>query len=331
MDADLELYDAFVDSSPQGTLFHKSRWLETTGYHYQILTVKRNGVISAAWPITFKRAAGLNLIISPQLTPRSGMLFALPQKKKYADQISDEMEFISELIELLPRNALFCQRFSYAFTDWLPFYWSGFSQTTRYSYVIEDLSDPDRIWDNMRYGTKRKINMAQKNGIQIITDLSPDKLLDLNEMTYKRQKLAVPYSREYVYRIDQACRERNAGKTFFAVDEDGRIHAAAYIIYDKKCAYYLIGGADPSINHYGAQFLILWEAIKFAGTVSGSFDFEGSMHKNIEPVFRGYGGIQKSYMEITKGNVLIKSTFELFRNAWNKGGIISGICAKCIQ
>lgn len=241
------------------------------------------------------------------------------------------MEFISELIELLPRNALFCQRFSYAFTDWLPFYWSGFSQTTRYSYVIEDLSDPDRIWDNMRYGTKRKINMAQKNGIQIITDLSPDKLLDLNEMTYKRQKLAVPYSREYVYRIDQACRERNAGKTFFAVDEDGRIHAAAYIIYDKKCAYYLIGGADPSINHYGAQFLILWEAIKFAGTVSGSFDFEGSMHKNIEPVFRGYGGIQKSYMEITKGNVLIKSAFELFRNAWNKGGIISGICAKCIQ
>lgn len=332
MDADTELYDNFVESSPQGSLFHKSWWLEAAAQrNYKILTVKRNGEISAAWPITFKKAAGLNMIIMPQLTPKNGIMFAPSQKMKYSDQISDEMDLISELIKMLPKHSLFYQRFSYEFTDWLPFYWSGFSQTTRYSYVIEDLSDLGKVWDNIRYNTKRKINMAQKHGIKIVTDLSLDKLLDLNEMTYKRQKLAVPYSREYVYRIDEACRERNAGKMFFAVDGDGRIHAAVYIIYDRKSAYYLIGGGDPSINNCGAQFLALWEAIKFAATVSGSFDFEGSMHKNIESVFRGYGGIQKSYMEITKGNFLIKSAFLFFRKAWNKGGIVSKLYANFLR
>ncbi|MHB1152951.1 MAG: GNAT family N-acetyltransferase [Eubacteriales bacterium] len=329
MDTDTELYDNFVDSSPQGSLFHKSWWLETTAQNnYKILTVKRNGVISAAWPITFKKAAGLNMIISPQLTPRSGIMFAPPQKMKYSEQISDEMDLTSELLKLLPKYCLFYQRFSYEFTDWLPFYWSGFSQTTRYSYVIEDLSDLDTVWENIRYSTKRKINSAQKHGIKIVTDLSLDKLLDLNDMTYKRQKLAVPYSREYVYHIDEACKERNARKMFFAVDEDGRIHAAVYIIYDHKAAYYLIGGGDPSINNCGAQFLALWKAIKFAGTVTGKFDFEGSMHKNIESVFRGYGGIQKPYMEITKGSILIKIALTALRNAWKKGGIVSKIYSK---
>jgi lipid II:glycine glycyltransferase (peptidoglycan interpeptide bridge formation enzyme) len=331
MNTDIELYDNFVDSSPQGSLFQKTWWLETIAENnYKILQVKRNDEILAAWPLTFRKIAGSNLILLPLLTPRLGIMFAPSQKMKYSDQLSDEIDLISELIDLLPKHCLFYQRFAFEFTDWLPLYWAGFKQTTRYTYVIDDLSDLNRVWDNIRYSTKRKINMAQKHGIKVVTDLSLEKLLDLNEMTYKRQKLAAPYSREYVYRIDEACRMRNAGKMFFAVDQAGQIHAAVYIIYDRKTAYYLIGGADPSLNNCGAHFLALWEAIKFAGLVSRSFDFEGSMHKNIESVFRGFGGVQKPYMEITRSNFLIGSVFTAFRNAWNKGGIISKICTKIL-
>jgi hypothetical protein len=161
--------------------------------------------------------------------------------------------------------------------------------------------------------------------------LGLEKLLDLNELTYKRQKLTVPYSREYVHRIDEACEKNNARNFFFAIDEAGQIHAAVYIVYDQKAAYYLIGGGDPALNNYGAHFLALWEAIKFASQVAQSFDFEGSMHSNIEPVFRGFGGAQKPYMEITRGNCLIESAFSVFRNAWNKGGIPSVICGKLLR
>ncbi|TAH69112.1 MAG: GNAT family N-acetyltransferase [Anaerolineaceae bacterium] len=328
MNDEIRQYDRLVDSSPQGSLFHKSWWLEAVAQNkYQILSIKKNDEIVVAWPLTFKKIMGLELIMPPPLTPRLGIILAPSRKIKYSEKLSDEMSLISELTRLLPKHSLFNQRFSTEFTNWLPLFWDHFKQTTRYTYVIEDLSDMNHVWENVRYSTKRKINLAIKNGIKVLTDLSLDKLLDLNELTFKRQKLPLPYSREYVYRIDEACIKNNARKMFFAVDESGQIHAAVYIVYNQKAAYYLIGGADPTLNNYDAHFLALWEAVKFASQVSHSFDFEGSMYENIESVFRGFGAVQKPYMEITKGNCLAKSAFNAYRNAWNKGGFPSKICS----
>lgn len=332
MNHEVQSYDNFIDSSPQGSLFHKSWWLDAVAPNkYTILSIRENEKILAAWPLTFKKLAGLDLIMLPQLTPKLGMLFTSPRKMKYADQLSEEIDLMAKLLKLLPRHSLFYQRFAAEFTNWLPLYWANFKQTTRYTYVIEDLSDLDKVWENVRYSTKRKIKRAQKHGLRVVTDLGLEKLLDLNELTYKRQKLTLPYLREYVHRIDEACEKNTARKIFFAVDGAGQIHAAVYIVYDQKAAYYLIGGGDPSLNNYGAHFLALWEAIKFAGEVSQSFDFEGSMHSNIEPVFRGFGGVQKPYMEITRGNCLMESAFSFFRNAWNKGGLLSKICTLLLR
>jgi lipid II:glycine glycyltransferase (peptidoglycan interpeptide bridge formation enzyme) len=332
MNDEIRQYDKFVESSPQGSLFHQSWWLDAIAQNnYQILSIKRNEEILAAWPLTFKKIVGLNLIMPPPLMPRLGIMFAPSRKIKYSEKLSDEMSLMSELTSLLPKHTLFYQRFSVEFTNWLPLSWAQFKQTTRYTYVIEDLSDLNRVWENVRYSTKRKINLALKSDIKVVTDLSLDKLLDLNELTFKRQNLNVPYSREHVYRIDEACVKNNARKMFFAVDVAGQIHAAVYIVYNQKAAYYLIGGADPALNTCGAHFLALWEAIKFAGQVSHSFDFEGSMYENIESVFRGFGAVQKPYMEITRGNWLMESAFATFKNTWNKGGIPSKICTKLLR
>ena len=73
------------------------------------------------------------------------------------------------------------------------------------------------------------------------------------------------------------------------MDSQGRIHAASYFVYDEKCCYYLIGGGDPELRTSGASSLLMWEGIKFASTVSGSFDFEGSMIEPIERFFRAFG------------------------------------------
>jgi hypothetical protein len=332
MNYEVQGYDDFVDSSPQGSLFHKSWWLDAVApNNYTILSIKGNEEILAAWPLTFKKLVGLNLIMLPRLTPKLGIMFAPSRKTKYSEQLSQEIDLMAKLVKLLPKHTLYYQRFATDFTNWLPLYWANFKQTTRYTYVLEDLSDLNRVWENVRYGTKRKVKRAQKHGLKVVTDLGLEKLLDLNELTYSRQGLTVPYSREYVRRIDEACEKNDARKMFFAIDADGQIHAAVYIVYDQKAAYYLIGGGDPSLNKYGAHFLALWEAVKFASQVSPSFDFEGSMHSNIESVFRGFGGVQKPYMEITRGNCLLESALNTFRKAWNKGGVLSKICSLLLR
>lgn len=329
---DKNLYDAFVDSSPQGCLFQKSWWLDTVApNNYTILAIRdKNGII-AAWPLVFQNILNLRLCMPPKLTPRLGILFGPTRKLKYAEQLSEEMRLTRELIELMPKHRLFTQQFHHQFLNWLPFYWKKYKQTTRYTYVIENLSDLDLVWENVRHNTKRKIQKAEKLGLKVVTDLSLDTLLDLNEFSFKRQKLNLPYSREYVKKIDRSCTKRGARKMFFAVDSQGQVHAAVYIVYDTKAAYYLLGGGNPALRHSNGHALVLWEAIKFASTVSASFDFEGSMHSNIEPFFRGFGGLQKPYMEITGGNPLLMLGYSWAKKAWNKGGISAYFLSKLIS
>jgi hypothetical protein len=135
-------------------------------------------------------------------------------------------------------------------------------------------------------------------------DLDIERFIDLNEMTFLRQGRSLPYSRELVRRLDDACQQQECRKVFFAEDARGNLHAAVYIVWDDEAAYYLMGGSDPDLRASSASTLLVWEAIRFAATVSRSFDFEGSMIEPIESFFRGFGARQVPYFRITKLNSL---------------------------
>ena len=59
-------------------------------------------------------------------------------------------ELIEEFIRELPADVSFTHRFHENFTNWLPFYWSGFEQTTRYTYLLTKLNPTSSVWDDMR-------------------------------------------------------------------------------------------------------------------------------------------------------------------------------------
>jgi hypothetical protein len=105
-----------------------------------------------------------------------------------------------------------------------------------------------------------------------------------------------------VRRIYEACEKQGSGQAFFAVDRQDRVHAALYLVWDGRAAYYLLGGGDPKLRNSGAHSLIMWEAIKHAATVSKTFDFEGSMVEPVERFFRAFGARQKPYHQITRIN-----------------------------
>ena len=112
--------------------------------------------------------------------------------------------------------------------------------------------------------------------------------------------MKLPYSKDFVKRLDNLCEEHNARKIFFAQDENGITHAAIYIVWDENSAYYLMGSSDPDLRNSGANGFCMWEAIKHAAKVTKRFDFEGSMIEPIERLFRGFGAIQMPYFHITK-------------------------------
>lgn len=281
------------------SIFQQPWWLEAVAPNsWQEIEISQGSRLIARLPYVMEKKWGLTMIKMPGLTQTLGPWLA-PSTAKYAKQLGQQKDWMTALIEQLPSFDFFCQNFHYSITNWLPFYWQGFTQTTRYTYVIESLYDLDLVWANSQENIRREIRKAQKQ-LVIRTDLDIAKFLDINLLTFQRQGLNPPYDRDFVKRLDAACVHQAARKIFFAEDGQGRIHAVLYLVWDKNSAYYLMGGSDPDLRNSGATSLLMWEAIQFASTVTKRFDFEGSMIEPIERFFRAFGARQVPYFQISR-------------------------------
>jgi hypothetical protein len=120
------------------------------------------------------------------------------------------------------------------------------------------------------------------------------------ELTFAKKRLKMPFSLAFLQKLDTAVTENAQRQIITVADQDGKIHAAAYVLYDKTTAYLLLLGSNPSIRHRGAISLAIWEAIQQASRKVGSFDFEGSMLPGAAKVFAMFGGDMQPYFMLTR-------------------------------
>jgi lipid II:glycine glycyltransferase (peptidoglycan interpeptide bridge formation enzyme) len=295
----MNLQPTIVKNIPSvNCIFQQPWWLDAVAPNqWSEVIVERDKEIIARLPYVIKIKYGLKILTGPPLTQTLGP-WLKPSTAKYSKQLAEQKSLMNSLIEQLPQYDYFTAQFHYSIDNWLPFYWHGFSQTTYYTYVIEDLTNLDRVWNELAGQTRTQIRKAEKL-LTVYSSSDIERFLDLNQLTFQRQGKSPHYSREFVRRLDAACTEHQARRIFFAEDAQGRIHAAEYLIWDENSAYYLMGGADPELRSSCATSLLMWEAIKFAATVTKKIDFEGSMIEPIESFFRDFGTRQVPYFSVT--------------------------------
>lgn len=282
--------------------FSQAWWLDAVAGKdgWDVVLVEKGGILQASMPFVLKQRYGLTFIGQPILTQHLGP-WIRPGVAKHAKELARQKDLYEELIAQLPKFDHLFQNWHYENRNWLPFFWHGFRQTTRYTYVLPDLSDERSIWDGLEGNIRREIKKASSRfGVQVRTDLGIEDFYALNRLVFKRQGMAMPYTLEQIERVDRACAERDCRRIFLAEDGEGRRHAAVYLVWDENSAYYLMGGGDPELRNSGATSLCMWEAIRFAAGVTRRFDFEGSMLEPVERFFRGFGAEQLAYSSLTK-------------------------------
>ena len=284
-------------------LFSRDWWLDAVcdgSENWDVAIVEKGGKVMASMPYYVKRKYGFTQIIQPPLTQTLGP-WLRPSIAKYAKSLAEQKKLMMALIDQLPDFDIFVQNWNHQNTNWLPFYWSGFSQTTRYTYILPDLNDEDSIWSGLQANIRTDIRKAKSRfKLTMKDDVGLDVFLRLNRLTFERQGKTLPYSDEFVRRLDAACNDHHCRKIWIAEDADGRQHAGVYIVWDEHSAYYLMSGADPELRNSGATSLCMWHAIRHAATVTQRFDFEGSMIEPVERFFRGFGALQTPYFTVSK-------------------------------
>jgi hypothetical protein len=236
---------------------------------------------------------GLSGLGLPALTPWVGP-WLRPEAR-------DRRGLLTALIEQLPHSDYFSQNLDPWVEDWLPFAWQGFSSSLRYTYVIEDVSDPDQVWAAMRDKTRNSIRKAEKL-VEIRETRDASGLTDLVRASFERQQLEPLVSPDIIRRALGAALDNSSGQALEAVDADGHRHAALMVVWDRDKTYYLMGGADPAYRSSQASSALIWRAIQNAAMCSRQFDFEGSMLPGVEPFFRGFGGRQVPYFSVHRAS-----------------------------
>ncbi len=290
-------WDEFVASSEQGTPFQTSWWLEAVApSRWQINEVRdENGRISAAWPtIVRKHRSGLVHTGAP-LTPVLGPLLTAPRGKRHYSRVISQLE---QLVERLGSYAHLEARMHHSIDYWTPLHWHGFTQTTHYTWRIEDCSDADAIKDGFRDSVRRQLRKAEREEL-IVEECSIEEFIPLQQKTFGRQGLdgATPPS-DLLRRIDRAAGEKKQRKILVARDSSGRAHAAHWYVFDEKSVWYLMGGSDPALRSSGAATLLMWHGMMLAAEDGRAFDFEGSMLKHVERFVRAFGGKPVPYSHV---------------------------------
>ncbi len=239
-------------------------------------------------------------IITPQfLSPYQGVWIKYPEGQKYASKVGYEKEVINSLINQLPKVDAFKQNFMPGFKNWMPFSWKGYEQTTRYTYIINDISNPEIVFSDFKENIRREIRKAKKSlTIKVVDDI--DLMYQLKQKVYQENNDVYPIPKSKLDAVFNYCKEHDCGELLIAQDEKGSIHSIILYVWDNESAYYLHGVTDSEYKTSGSMSLLLWEAIKKSSNKTKVFNFEGSMVESIERFFRGFGGEQTPYFQINK-------------------------------
>lgn len=307
-------YRQLCSVEPSIPLFCRDWWLDAVAPGYwDVVLVEKNGDVVAAMPYVTNTRRGFRFIQQPALTQVNGPWLARLDGREQKRRETEKALYL-KLIKQLPRFDHFSQNWHFKVTNWLPFFWQGFQQTTRYTYRLEDLSNLDIIWDGLSSNIRREIRKAEgRFSLKLRAFPTIDEFLELNSMTFERQGMKLPYSKELVQRLDEACAQKECRKIFIAEDPEGNAHAAVYIVWDETNAYYLMGGGNPSLRTSGATSFVMWEAIKHSASITKSFDFEGSMIEPVEKFFRAFGATQTAYHNVYKTNGRLLKLFRALK------------------
>ncbi len=281
-------------------LYMQPWWLDATGT-WDVALAVRNDQVVGAMPYAPGRRWGIATVGMPALTHHLRIWMDKPPDISDHKWLTREKQIIWLLIDDLPSYGYFSMVFEErSFNNWLPFYWKGFRQEMRYTFVIDHMEQAE-LDQHINRNLKRNIRDSDTK-LNIIRDVFPSRFYEICLETYGRQNMKMPYSAEKFFQLDEAVSLHQAGIRLGVTDHHGNILAVSYLLWDNERAYYFLAGDNTEGRAQGASIKLCREALRIAFEEMNlkTFDFCGSMLESISEIRRQFGARPEPLMKIFK-------------------------------
>ena len=306
-------YKTFCDEHPEIPLFMQAWWLDAVCVEdkdWNVLFCEENQKITGVMPYHLLKKCGFNLILQPQLTQYNGIWIDYPQEMKLHKRYSFEKRVMDNLIDQLKTLNVwyFSQNFHYSFTNWQPFYWQGFKQTTRYTYMLKNIENTNPIFENFHSRYRQKLRKSEKE-LTVDFNLSPEEFYHFHKNVLQDKKDKIMYSQPLFLSVFLAATQRNQGKIIAVRDKNKDLLAAIFFVWDKNCGYNLITARKITDGSNDASIFMIWQAINYLKDKAKNYDFEGSMIEGVANVNQQFGAEQMPYFTISKSKIKLLNAF----------------------
>lgn len=306
-----EQYRQLCESHPEIPLFLQHWWMEAvcSGKQWDVLLYRNNdGEVQAVMPFLVGKKLWMRYVLMPQLTQYNGVWYLKNDFRSENERLSFEKKVCNDFVGRLKdmRLDFFLQNFAPRFTNWLPFYWKGFSQTTRYTYQIQNLANLDDVFANFDRNRRQKKILSLEKKYHQTTDITAEEFYGFHSKYWEAKGTKDLFAEKYVVKLCNAAMARRQGVIIGLVDiKTGEKVAMRFVVFDKTTAYSLLSAIEPNSKVNGLSELLFWKVIQYLSVKVQVFDFEGSMVESIEHSYRLYGAKQVPYFQIEKCNSLL--------------------------
>ncbi|MCI8340767.1 MAG: GNAT family N-acetyltransferase [Eggerthellaceae bacterium] len=302
MNVDKEAYQRFCEKN-LAPIFSQPWWMDAICGEdaWDVWLCRHGDEIVAAMPYYMEDRAGLRYITKAPLTQNNGLIFSHGANSTPLSRQKAEEKIVDEACAFIEGLGVdvYEQQYHHSFSNWSPFHWNGYEAIPRYTYVIDDTSDINAVEAALSSGHRRDIRKGGRNG-SLRKGLDPETFYAEHEKIFAKQGLPCPFSKELWLRLHAAIVGHGAGEAVYMETPDGDIASLAFLVWDDRAVYLLLGGSMPDFQRLDTYSMLVWESIKIAHEKGLAYDFEGSMIKRIARSFREYGAEPKLYFRIRK-------------------------------
>ena len=300
-----DAWDAFVENSPQGSIFSLSCYLSPLRRKAGTWYCLKNEEIKAAVAVMENddgRVCSLH-----DLVIYNGIMFAPNDpKQNIAQSQSDQFTVTSFVVqELAKRYQRMGISTAPAFRDIRPFLWHNhgtdgpkFTPDVRYTSLLtlhsqEAASDPQEnpIYASASKSRRQEIRYGLKKKVVTTKRFDPDLFTHFYEKTFQRQDLAVP--KEDLRELEDLIKnlhQHGRAVMYVTCDSTGSPGSIAIFGTDSKRGYYLYGANDPDFRDAQTGTMVLWDALQ---------DLSRAGVKEVD--FEGINSPQRGYFKLSFG------------------------------
>jgi hypothetical protein len=269
------------------TIFHELWWLDAaTRGNFDVVEVTAGGRLVGRLPFSVTKRCGLKMIRMPDLTYFLGPAIDAAEANPNI-RFLKRLAITRELLAKLPRASWQYVKCHAGITETIAFQELGFRTYVQFTYEIAPGS-VDVLLRQMRRQTRQNVRKGQEQ-FQVTEWHDPGGFVRLFERNLALKGFRNGLDADLCEKIVSAALERRRGRILAARDNENKVVAANFCVWDATSSYYTLTTRCPN-SGYTAVSLLVWEAIKESARRGLVFDFAGLGNKGSVMLYSGFGG-----------------------------------------